>query len=351
VFYSSNNDISGVQFALSSDNSVILSAAGGLFEELGFNVVLSQETNILIAFSMDGGVIPAGEGILTNLTLEASEGAEICIFDAVVSDPSATELIILAEGCSTISFVQFRPGDFNADGETNVFDIVQLVNIILTGGIPSENQLLTSDMNEDGSINVVDIIQIVNVILSQRSTDATEARLIKAGNALNLNADGFIGGVQMTLSHGADFSIELTDKAMVADYRTNGNETTLIIVAPEGDELFIADGKYDIVEMIVANSAGRMDVSVVPDSFVLSQAYPNPFNPSTTINLSIPEAGYASVMVYNVIGQLVSTLADGHMDASDYSLTWDASSVPSGVYFITASTVSQVSTQKVMLLK
>jgi len=154
----------------------------------------------------------------------------------------------------------------------------------------------------------------------------------------------------MTLSHGADFSIELTDKAMVADYRTDGNETTLIIVAPESDELFIADGEYVIVDMIVANSAGPMDVSK-PSSFELSEAYPNPFNPSTSINLSIPEAGQVSVMVYNVMGQLVSTLADGHMDASDYSFTWDASSVSSGVYLITATTANQTSTQKVMLLK
>ncbi|MBT5956223.1 MAG: T9SS type A sorting domain-containing protein, partial [Candidatus Marinimicrobia bacterium] len=239
-------------------------------------------------------------------------------------------------------------GDVNADGAANVLDIVQIVNYIL-GSIGFDDcQLESADLNGDGAANVLDIVAIVNVILDGRNVDATKAGLIKAGDALNLNADGYIGGVQMTLSHGADFSIELTDKAMVADYRTNGNETTLIIVAPESDELFIADGEYDIVNMIVANSAGQMDVSVVPSSFILSDAYPNPFNPSTSINLSIPEAGHVSVMVYNVMGQLVSTLADGHMNASDYSFTWDASSVPSGVYLITATTVNHASTQKVM---
>ena len=137
---------------------------------------------------------------------------------------------------------------------------------------------------------------------------------------------------------------------MVADYRTEGNETTLIIVAPESDELFIADGEYEIIDVIVANSEGEMDV-VKPSSFELSEAYPNPFNPSTSINLSVPEAGYVSVMVYNVMGRLVSTLADGHMNASDYSFTWDASAVPSGVYLITAAAENHTSTQKVMLLK
>jgi flagellar hook assembly protein FlgD len=83
----------------------------------------------------------------------------------------------------------------------------------------------------------------------------------------------------------------------------------------------------------------------------LSEAYPNPFNPSTSINLSIPEAGHVSVMVYNVMGQLVSTLADGQMDASDYSFTWDASAISSGVYLITATTANHTSTQKGMFLK
>ncbi|MBT5077764.1 MAG: T9SS type A sorting domain-containing protein, partial [Candidatus Marinimicrobia bacterium] len=245
--------------------------------------------------------------------------------------------------------VACTPGDVNADDAVNVLDIVATVNYILEGS--DDFAVDCADVNADGAVNVLDIVATVNFILEGRTVDATEAGLIKAGNALNLNADGYIGGVQMTLSHGADFSIELTDKAMVADYRTNGNETTLIIVAPESDELFIADGEYDIVNMIVANSAGQMDVSVVPNSFVLSEAYPNPFNPSTSINLSIPEAGHVSVMVYNVMGQLVNTLADGHMNASDYSFTWDASSVPSGVYLITATTVNHASTQKVMFLK
>ena len=51
------------------------------------------------------------------------------------------------------------------------------------------------------------------------------------------------------------------------------------------------------------------------------------------------------------MGQLVSTLADGYMDASVYSFTWNASSVPSGVYLVTATAANQTSTQKVMLLK
>ena len=351
LYYNSDSDISGVQFALSSESTTLISASGGLFDALGFNVVISDDTNILISFSLDGSVIPAGEGVLSNLELETSDGAEICITGSVVSDPSATQLEIASEGCVVIGFAQHRSGDYNDDGDTNVLDIVQLVEIILLGFEPTEYQLLASDMNEDGAINVIDIIQIVNIILEQRASDATVGRLVKKGSMVELESDGYIGAVQLVLSHGFDFSLELTDKAMVADFHTLDNQTTLIIIAPESDELFVTTGEYEISQVLVANSQSQIDVVFAPVSFTLSAAYPNPFNPSTSVNLSIPEAGHVSVQVYNVMGQLVSTLVDGNMNASDYTFTWDASSVTSGVYLIKAVYLNHTSTQKVMLLK
>jgi len=56
-------------------------------------------------------------------------------------------------------------GDINADGTINVIDVVQLVNIILSGSY-TEGQLLLADMNEDGTINVIDVVQLVNIILN-----------------------------------------------------------------------------------------------------------------------------------------------------------------------------------------
>ena len=156
----------------------------------------------------------------------------------------------------------------------------------------------------------------------------------------------------MTLTHSDDFSIELTDNAMVAEYKTTDNSTTLIIVAPEGEELFTVDGTYEVDEIIVANSAGTIDVTVAtPEVFGLSSAYPNPFNPTTSVALSLPNDGYVSVTVYNAIGQVVGTIADGYMTANVYDFSWNASSVPSGMYFIRAEAGNSVDVQKVMLLK
>jgi hypothetical protein len=242
-------------------------------------------------------------------------------------------------------------GDVNADGDSNVLDIVQIVNYIL-GGSLDDCQLAAADMNGDGQANVLDIVQIVNGILGGRVDvgDATSGQLIKSNGALTLEANGYIGGVQMTLSHDGDFSIDLTDKAMVAEYNTVGNETILVIVAPEGEELFTYTGDFEIVDMIVANSQGRVNVGA-PVEFSLSTAYPNPFNPTTSLELSVPMNGHVTVQVYNLMGQVVATLANGYMDASTYTLTWDASNVSSGMYIVKAEAAGTVSTQKLMLMK
>jgi len=244
-------------------------------------------------------------------------------------------------------------GDVNGDQDVNVLDVVGVVEHIING---DGTMLDCADANGDGMLNILDVVVIVDMILSadERTADASSAILEKGANGLNVNANGFIGGIQITLSHDSDFSLEVTDKAMVSDYRTDGTSTTLIVVVPEGEEVFTSEGDYTIEEVIVANSEGEVadvEISNVVDSFALGTAYPNPFNPSTTVELSVAEAGFVSVNVYNVMGQLVQTLAEGQMEANVYSLTWNASDVPSGMYFVKADAAGISSTQKVMLMK
>jgi len=85
--------------------------------------------------------------------------------------------------------------------------------------------------------------------------------------------------------------------------------------------------------------------------FTLSDAYPNPFNPTTTLTLTTPDAGNVTVQVYNLHGQIISTLLSGHKPANTYSLVWDASNVPSGMYFVKAEIGGFTETQKMMLIK
>ena len=90
---------------------------------------------------------------------------------------------------------------------------------------------------------------------------------------------------------------------------------------------------------------------MAPEEFALSAAYPTPFNPTTSLDLSLDSSGSVSVKIYNVVGQVVATLASGHMNAGYHTLTWDASNMASGMYFVKVEAGSNVAVQKMMLMK
>ncbi len=90
----------------------------------------------------------------------------------------------------------------------------------------------------------------------------------------------------------------------------------------------------------------------LPDEFTVSQACPNPFNPSTVISVSLPETADLTVIAYNVAGQQVAELAAGQYAAGTHLLTFDASSLAGGLYFIRATVPGKLDqVQKVMLVK
>ena len=107
----------------------------------------------------------------------------------------------------------------------------------------------------------------------------------------------------------------------------------------------------DINSMSVV--VGNVDsfMNPVPELFALSAAYPNPFNPSTSLNLDLNQDGFVSVKVYNVVGQVVAELANGHMKAGYHTFTWNAGSIASGMYLVRVEAGAHIATQKLMLLK
>ena len=96
----------------------------------------------------------------------------------------------------------------------------------------------------------------------------------------------------------------------------------------------------------------EVEVNVTaPLSFNLEQNYPNPFNPSTNIKYSVPESGNVKLSVYNLVGEEVAVLVNGNVEAGNFEVTFDASSLPSGVYLYKLQSANSVQTKKMMLLK
>ncbi|MGA9364127.1 MAG: T9SS type A sorting domain-containing protein [Bacteroidota bacterium] len=93
-------------------------------------------------------------------------------------------------------------------------------------------------------------------------------------------------------------------------------------------------------------------VGVEPDRFFLAQNYPNPFNPSTVIEFVVPTSGFATMKVYNVLGQEVATLFDGKAEAGKInSAQFNASNLPSGLYFYALRSAGKSDTKRMLLVK
>ena len=92
----------------------------------------------------------------------------------------------------------------------------------------------------------------------------------------------------------------------------------------------------------------------VPTEFILHPAHPNPFNPVTTIQFSIPNVEKlhaTSLRIYDITGKLVETLMDEQLSQGNHSVRWDAEKLSSGVYFVMLETTRQREIQKVVLMK
>ena len=90
---------------------------------------------------------------------------------------------------------------------------------------------------------------------------------------------------------------------------------------------------------------------LLPDDFSLDRAYPNPFNPTTTLNFALPIEAQVSITIYNLQGREVVSLINGNMPAGYHSAKWNADRHSSGVYFVKMVAGEYVNTQKLMLVK
>ena len=91
--------------------------------------------------------------------------------------------------------------------------------------------------------------------------------------------------------------------------------------------------------------------TAIPTSLTLAQNYPNPFNPSTTIDFELPATGHVNLDVFNMLGQKVSTLVNGQIEAGSHSIVFDASALPNGIYMYKLNAAGQSQIRKMILMK
>jgi hypothetical protein len=90
------------------------------------------------------------------------------------------------------------------------------------------------------------------------------------------------------------------------------------------------------------------DLSAV--SFSLT-SHPNPFNPTTSIKLTVPQTARATLKIFDITGRAVETLHEGILSAGAHNFTFNAANLPTGIYFVNVQSGTYTATQKLLLLK
>jgi len=100
----------------------------------------------------------------------------------------------------------------------------------------------------------------------------------------------------------------------------------------------------------IVNSVSKKEDSI-PTEFILSAAYPNPFNSSTNFTYELPIAAEILIQVYDLSGQVVTTLYDGYKQLGTYTIALNASALSTGLYFVRLESSDKLLTQKIMLIR
>ncbi len=123
------------------------------------------------------------------------------------------------------------------------------------------------------------------------------------------------------------------------------------------EQLFLLPGEFHIYtdsfieppeQGILTNA---FDENYTPREFSLSQNFPNPFNPATTIHFSVASTHTSQLQIVDIMGRVVKTLIDEQLSPGEYSITWDGTTHPSGIYFVRLTSGKKMKTVKMILLK
>lgn len=112
---------------------------------------------------------------------------------------------------------------------------------------------------------------------------------------------------------------------------------------------------YGLRKETASEEVEKEEVSSMPNDFILAAAYPNPFNPTTNISYKLPEAGEVKLVIYDMMGQEVSTLVNEFQQSGSYMVTWNAANagrnLASGTYIARIQSGNLVKSIKLLLLK
>ena len=117
------------------------------------------------------------------------------------------------------------------------------------------------------------------------------------------------------------------------------------------DNISLDAANFIIEDMLTNLSVSPVEKSPMPNEFTITSLYPNPFNPVLNITFDIAWAGVTQVDILDIAGTHIETLHAGFSQSGSHELSWNAESMPSGVYLVSMKSDDKTMTEKVVLLK
>ena len=254
-------------------------------------------------------------------------------------------------------------GDINLNGvRWEIADAVVLTNYFIYGlsafTISVEGQKAASDVNADGiPLSVADLVYLIRIIvgdvlpIDRLSPYAAEATFGHVGDVVTTDVElgaalfVFEGNVEVALADGA---AHMQVKSDYADGYTRSLVYSYDKGATFSGNILNTQGQMVSVEAVDYYGSTYKTVNL-PTSFAVKN-FPNPFNPSATIEMALPVATNWTITIYNVAGQKVAGF-NGYSEAGVEQVVWDASQQASGIYFYKVQTDKESLTKKMVLLK
>ncbi len=207
-------------------------------------------------------------------------------------------------------------------------------------------------------------IPVVFIVVFFAATSVANAttHVVQFGGSLGYiySPDSMNVSVGDTIQWEGDFSMHPLSSTSVpagaASFHQGSGSVFSYPVAVAGTYLYHCDFHFSIgmKGTFIASASTAVEntlTSSQPHTFKLDQNFPNPFNPSTKISFDIPFQTFVSLKVYNIVGKEVAMIMNGNMAAGSYSKTWNAESMPSGIYFYKLTTAAWTDIKKMVLLK
>jgi hypothetical protein len=202
-----------------------------------------------------------------------------------------------------------------------------------------------------GSATLSGSFTVANPIPSITSVSPSSAG---KGSILNLTIVGgqfFLGATSFALGEGFTVNnivvqspTQMQASVLISSMAATGSRTVTVTNAAPGGGSASLSGAFTVTSGPATGLERAL--GLIPDQYVLQEAYPNPFNPSTRIAYALPEDSRIRLEVHNMLGNIVADLAEGVRGKGSYELQWHADNLPSGVYLIRMNAESLESTKR-----